>query len=172
MTLHRSHEDAVGAAIGNGVDLEQQTVPRDGRAGEGVAGEEMVDETAHGVDVLGLSDVAVEDRLQAAQREEAGDPPSALDRLDRAFVFEVEFVVDLAHHQFEEVFERHQTGKTAELVEHQGDVLSRMAKILHEVGQGAALGNEEGRHHELRPRVVGQQAQEMFGVKDADDVVR
>ena len=101
----------------------------------GIVLDQVADEAADRVDAFRLGNVAVENGFEPPQGKKTRDMPAAVLRLDRTLMAEIELVLDLADHQLQNIFQGHQTGETAKLIEDQRDVLARTFEILKEIGE-------------------------------------
>ena len=135
----------------------------------------VVDETADGVVVLlllvGLVAEELAQRVHADTRVE--DRFRLVDALDRR-LFAVVLVLDLADDLFEQVLDRHETGRAAVLVDDDGDVDLAQAQLRQQFVHALRLRDEVRRAGDLLQRwaaAFGEAAQQVLRVDDAGDVV-
>ena len=90
-----------------------------------------------------------------------------------ALILAVEFVGDVAHDEFEHVFDRDETRDAPELVDDERHVAARLAEVPEEDVHGLALRNEAG-GAQARPHVglrIDEELQEVLRVKNPRNVV-
>ena len=99
------------------------------------------------------------------------------DLLDRRLLGVV-LVLDLADDLLDHVLHRHQAGRAAVLVDHDGDVTLGGLHVVQQVVDRLGLGDIDRRPHQLadvdcavRAAVALQVGQQVLGVQDPDDVV-
>ncbi|GAO26313.1 hypothetical protein ALISP_6133 [Alicycliphilus sp. B1] len=86
---------------------------------------------------------------------------------------DIELVLDLAHDLLDHVLEGHEPGDAAELVDDDGHVVARAAKLAFERVQPLALGHEQRGAHQGAHVELGRapELEQVLGQQDADDVV-
>ena len=75
------------------------------------------------------------------------------------------------YEQFECVFKRNDTGKSAELVKHDGEMVSGITHFVQEFGYPFSLRDKEGCGDEVLPPFVGTQTDQLSRVQHADQLV-
>ena len=106
---HRLRDEDPGRpTILERLDLETEAVPEDGGSLGDIVLAEVGHQSAHGVDILAPFDSPVEDRLETADGQLAGNLPPFSRGLDRAFVPGVELILYFTDDQLEDILEGHE----------------------------------------------------------------
>ena len=132
-------------------------------------------QAAHRAHVLARELVA-QPSLELGERHAAQHPPVALVELQyRRHLVGVVLVLDLAHDLLQDVLQRHDAGRAAELVHHHGEVARPPLEVAQLAVERLALGHERRRPDQRGPlprrRMAVQRVQHVLGVEDAGDVV-
>ena len=96
-----------------------------------------------------------------------------IDAGKQRFVFVI-LVADFTHNLFENIFERHDTRRTAKLIDNHRHVYMLTPKIFEQLINHLAFGNEIGRTQQVPPvkvaaaRKIGQQ---ILDINDSLDIV-